>query len=100
MDFRLIILMGVGAATLFLIYWLYFREKTGVHLSPFFLKHAQPKKPQVEKPTLKKKRIPTSGACAKCREKVTMPFRCKFCEGIYCSEHRLPENHDCDAISR
>jgi len=27
-----------------------------------------------------------------------MPFRCKFCEDVFCSEHRLPENHDCEGL--
>ena len=25
-----------------------------------------------------------------------MPFRCKYCGGYFCSEHRLPEIHDCE----
>lgn len=24
-------------------------------------------------------------------------FRCSFCDEIHCSDHRLPENHDCPA---
>lgn len=24
-----------------------------------------------------------------------MPFKCKFCGGLYCGEHRLPETHEC-----
>lgn len=28
-----------------------------------------------------------------------MPFRCPFCGGQFCSEHRLPENHNCPGIS-
>ncbi len=24
-----------------------------------------------------------------------LPFRCKYCGGIYCKKHRLPENHEC-----
>lgn len=27
-----------------------------------------------------------------------MPFRCKFCDGRFCSDHRLPENHDCGGL--
>jgi len=29
-----------------------------------------------------------------------MPFRCPFCGGQFCSQHRLPENHNCIAINR
>jgi Zn-dependent protease len=28
-----------------------------------------------------------------------MPFRCPFCGGQFCSQHRLPENHGCIGIS-
>ena len=24
-----------------------------------------------------------------------MPYKCRFCGGTYCGDHRLPENHDC-----
>jgi membrane associated rhomboid family serine protease len=24
-----------------------------------------------------------------------LPFKCKYCGGIFCKKHRLPENHDC-----
>ena len=27
-----------------------------------------------------------------------LPFRCPYCEGYFCAEHRLPENHDCPRI--
>ena len=27
-----------------------------------------------------------------------MSFSCSYCGGNYCSEHRLPENHDCDKL--
>ena len=33
--------------------------------------------------------------CDKCGKDEYMPFRCKFCGGYFCSEHRLPEMHDC-----
>jgi Zn-dependent protease len=33
--------------------------------------------------------------CDKCGKDEYMPFRCKYCGGYYCSEHRLPEMHDC-----
>ena len=34
-------------------------------------------------------------SCAVCGKQERMPFKCKFCGNTYCSEHRLPENHDC-----
>ena len=33
--------------------------------------------------------------CQKCGKEVFLPFRCPYCGGHFCSEHRLPENHDC-----
>jgi hypothetical protein len=29
-----------------------------------------------------------------------LPYKCKFCGGIFCSDHRLPENHDCIGLER
>ena len=34
--------------------------------------------------------------CAYCgRELETMPFHCRYCGKEFCSQHRLPENHQC-----
>ena len=33
--------------------------------------------------------------CDYCGEEEYMPFRCKYCGGYFCSEHRLPELHNC-----
>jgi membrane associated rhomboid family serine protease len=34
--------------------------------------------------------------CEHCGEKITyLPFNCKYCGGVYCKKHRLPENHQC-----
>jgi membrane associated rhomboid family serine protease len=34
--------------------------------------------------------------CEHCGEKINfLPFKCKYCGGSYCKEHRLPENHQC-----
>lgn len=27
-----------------------------------------------------------------------LPYKCKFCGWTYCSEHRLPENHECPGL--
>lgn len=36
--------------------------------------------------------------CDRCGKQVGMPYRCRFCGGTYCEEHRLPENHDCPGL--
>jgi Zn-dependent protease len=33
--------------------------------------------------------------CDRCQKEVFLPFGCPYCGGSFCSEHRLPENHDC-----
>lgn len=33
--------------------------------------------------------------CEKCGLEVDLPFKCNYCEGYYCPEHRLPESHEC-----
>ncbi len=36
--------------------------------------------------------------CQACGQDVLMPFTCPYCGGQFCSEHRLPENHNCPRI--
>jgi len=33
--------------------------------------------------------------CRKCGKEIFLPFKCQYCGDYFCSEHRLPENHDC-----
>jgi len=33
--------------------------------------------------------------CQHCGEEAVLPFKCSYCHGYFCSEHRLPENHAC-----
>ncbi len=33
--------------------------------------------------------------CQYCEKNVVLPFKCRFCNQYYCTEHRLPENHEC-----
>jgi len=36
--------------------------------------------------------------CDACGKTENMPYRCHHCGGTYCSEHRLPEAHDCPGL--
>ncbi|QDX39714.1 rhomboid family intramembrane serine protease [Salarchaeum sp. JOR-1] len=36
--------------------------------------------------------------CDRCGEEEGMPYQCRLCGGTFCSEHRLPENHDCPGL--
>ena len=33
--------------------------------------------------------------CKRCGKEVFLPFKCPYCGSHFCTEHRLPENHDC-----
>ncbi len=34
-----------------------------------------------------------------CEAEESLPFKCKLCNQMYCSKHRLPEQHECPMIS-
>ncbi len=36
--------------------------------------------------------------CDVCGKQENMPYQCRHCGGTYCSEHRLPEAHDCPGL--
>jgi hypothetical protein len=38
--------------------------------------------------------------CDICGKHELLPFTCRYCGGVYCSTHRLPENHDCSGLSK
>lgn len=37
--------------------------------------------------------------CDYCKKEIKgIPYKCDLCKGIYCKEHRLPPNHECEEI--
>lgn len=37
--------------------------------------------------------------CSKCKRIIRdIPFRCKYCKNLFCSKHRLPEDHNCKEL--
>lgn len=38
--------------------------------------------------------------CEKCGDKVSMPYNCNRCGKDFCSDHRLPEKHNCSMLDR
>ncbi|PSP80105.1 rhomboid family intramembrane serine protease [Halobacteriales archaeon QS_1_68_20] len=38
--------------------------------------------------------------CDQCGAEENLPYQCRHCGGTYCSEHRLPENHDCPGLKQ
>ncbi len=47
---------------------------------------------------LSKERVTRDMNCQKCGQDTLMPFQCPYCGGQFCSQHRLPENHQCPQI--
>jgi hypothetical protein len=43
--------------------------------------------------------MPAAADCRVCAEFTTMPYQCSYCGGTFCSDHRLPEDHNCPATS-
>ncbi|MDH5450141.1 MAG: hypothetical protein OEX77_04435 [Candidatus Bathyarchaeota archaeon] len=41
------------------------------------------------------KEVKRTVRCQYCDNDVILPFKCSFCSQQFCTEHRLPENHDC-----
>lgn len=38
--------------------------------------------------------------CQKCGKDTFLPFRCQYCGGYFCDDHRLPENHECPQMEQ
>lgn len=38
--------------------------------------------------------------CEICGEEVVLPFKCSYCGGLFCGEHRLPERHNCTDLPK
>ncbi len=36
--------------------------------------------------------------CDQCGQDENMPYECGYCNGTFCSQHRLPENHECPGL--
>ena len=41
------------------------------------------------------RKLNTTTKCQHCGKEVVLPFKCAYCNGYFCAEHRLPENHAC-----
>ena len=40
------------------------------------------------------------GECDVCGNRSLLPYKCRYCGGRYCPDHRLPENHGCEGLRR
>ncbi len=36
--------------------------------------------------------------CDVCGREEVLPYRCSYCGGVFCSDHRLPEKHGCEGL--
>ena len=85
----------IGISALVLAYFLYFKkefETPKLSVPIFEDSHRVEVTPRQN---LAVSESPVMGICAACSESISMPFKCKFCNGLFCGEHRLPENHSC-----
>lgn len=41
------------------------------------------------------KDIKLNDACHFCGKNEPLPFKCSYCGGVFCGDHRIPEKHDC-----
>jgi len=101
------VLMGVGVLIVAgVIYWNFFREQKGKEIEiidasempfiPRFIRNSSQSVSE-EKPETKIKSVLVS-ECEQCGKAVFLPFRCWRCDGFFCYDHRLPENHNCPAL--
>lgn len=92
----------IGITAGILAYVTYFRgnrkrSTLDLGIKPFFAER-EPISESAPKRSITVDMSPVSGACSTCGESITLPFKCKFCGGLFCSEHRLPENHKCNGL--
>jgi len=52
-------------------------------------------KPPVYPVFRKCRMLRATAECQYCGSEVVLPFRCAYCGGSFCSEHRIPESHAC-----
>jgi len=55
-------------------------------------------KPRITPPSAIKKKKQFRGNCDYCNESTSLGFVCSYCDGFYCSNHRLPEKHHCSGL--
>ena len=56
-------------------------------------------KPRITPPSAIKKKNQFRGNCEYCNESTSLGFVCSYCDGFYCSNHRLPEKHHCSGLN-
>ena len=85
----LLLIIGI-ALLLVMVYLVLRRPKSKSEKEKWFSSETVAKK--------ERSKAPITGRCYFCDEKVSMPYKCKYCNNLFCDDHRLPENHDCHGI--
>ena len=106
-----LLLLGIGIAAGGIAYYHYLRKasaKTSLKMAaeelipvqlPASEKASFEKiKPAESRTAGAKLKTPIKAVCNSCKKAAMLPFRCKFCAKLFCGDHRLPENHECEAL--
>jgi len=56
--------------------------------------------PEEIPPSKLQKKTKIEGKCYYCNSFASFGFTCSFCGGYFCSDHRLPEKHQCVGLRR
>jgi Zn-dependent protease len=108
-DFSNLVWVLLGTVALIvagLVYWNFFREQKGKEIEiidasemPIIsqLLRTSSETTSTESSESKPKSVLVS-ECEQCGKPVFLPFRCWRCDGFFCYDHRLPENHNCPAL--
>lgn len=46
------------------------------------------------------RKLKKTAKCQHCGDTVVLPFKCTYCGGYFCGEHRIPERHECPEVWR
>ena len=70
-------------------------------LKPWYMERYEDEVITASTPTeIKAEVYPTHGGCAFCGKHEYLPFKCNYCGALFCSDHRMPFDHDCPGIER
>ncbi len=55
-------------------------------------------RPNIIPPSKMKKKTQMEGRCKYCSATTLMGFTCSYCGNYFCTDHRLPEKHECTGL--
>jgi Zn-dependent protease len=104
------VFMGIGVLIVAgSIYWNFFREHRefkgkkieiiDVTEMPSTQRVIRPSSPEMSKEKTIASKMVLASDCEYCGKAVFLPFRCWRCDGFFCYDHRLPENHNCPKLA-